>query len=107
MSTGDEAAYFATCTGYLAPNQDAYDSEVYQKYLNETFPAIQAVYESLRNSDDSANNPYIPISNEMKEANALCIQTITADPNADIVAAMQTAHDSIQEAIELYNLANG
>lgn len=107
MSTADEAAYFATCTGYLAPNQDAYDSEVYQKYMNETFPAIKAVYESLANSDDSANNPYIPISNEMKAANKLLIQTITADPSADITAAMKVACESIQEAIELFNMANG
>ena len=107
MSTGDEAAYFSTCTGYLAPNQQTYDSEVYQKYMNETFPAIKAVYASLQNSDDSANNPYIPISNEMKAANKLCIQTITADPNADINAAMKVACDSIQEAIDLYNMSNG
>lgn len=107
MSTADEAAYFSTCTGYLAPNQQAYDSETYQKYMNETFPAIKAVYESLAASDDSANNPYIPISNEMKSANKLCIQTVTADPSASIEDAMQIACDSIQEAIELYNAANG
>ena len=65
------------------------------------------MYESLQNSDDSANNPYIPISNEMKAANKLCIQTITADPNADINAAMKVACDSIQEAIDLYNMSNG
>ena len=43
----------------------------------------------------------------MKAANKLCIQTITADPNADINAAMKVACDSIQEAIDLYNMSNG
>lgn len=105
-SGGKQAAYFATQTGYLAPNQNAYDSEEYQKYVSETFPAVTGCYDSLSASDDSAVNPYIPISNEMKAANLLAIETIAADPNADIDDAIKTAEESIQEAIDLYNLSN-
>ena len=105
-STGEWAAYFATCTGYLAPNQQAYESEVYQDYMNNTFPAINVVYESLANSDDSALNPYIPILTEMNSANNLLISTVATDLTVDIDDAMQVAVDTINEAIELHNLAN-
>lgn len=105
-STGDQAAYFATQTGYLAPNQEAYDSDVYQEYKKNVFPAVDAIYDSLSASDDSALNPYIPISNEMKEANKLAIETVTSDPNADLDEVITTAQESIQEAIELYNESN-
>ncbi|NLU25043.1 MAG: extracellular solute-binding protein [Clostridiales bacterium] len=106
MSTGDQAAFFSTSTGYLAPNKEAYDSTSYQKYVSDTFPAISTVYDSLAKSDDSANNPYIPISNEMKAANLLAIQTVTGDPTANVQDAIKTACESIQEAIDLYNAAN-
>ena len=106
-SGAEQAGYFATATGYLAPNSDAYNSDVYTAYLNETFPAISVVYDSLNGSDASAANPYIPISNEMKSANKLAIQTVAADPAASIDGAIKTACETIQEAIDLYNLSNG
>lgn len=106
-SGAEQAGFFASATGYLAPNSDAYNSEVYTTYLNETFPAIAVVYDSLNNSDASAACPYIPISNEMKAANKLAIQTVSADPNASIDDAIEVAYETLQEAIELYNLSNG
>lgn len=105
-SSAEQAGYFASVSGYLAPNSDAYNSEAYAKYLSETFPAVSVVYDSLNSSDASAACPYIPISNEMKEANKLAIQTVAADPNASVDDAIQVACDSIQEAIDLYNLSN-
>lgn len=105
-STAEQAGYFASVTGYLVPNSDAYDSEVYIKYLTETFPAVSVVYDSLNKSDSSAACPYIPISNEMKAANNLAIQTVSADPSASVDDAIKTANDTIQEAIDLYNLSN-
>lgn len=106
-SSAEQAGYFASVTGYLAPNKDAYDSDVYQTYLTETFPAISVVYDSLNKSDSSAACPYIPISNEMKAANKLAIQTVTSDPTASVDDAIKVAADTINEAIELYNLSNG
>ena len=105
-STADQAAFFAVSTGYLAPNQQAYDSATYQDFKNNTWPAVSVVYDSLAKSDDSANNPYIPISNEMKAANKLMIETVSSDPNADIATVIQTSYENIQEAIELYNMSN-
>lgn len=105
-STGDQAAFFAVSTGYLAPNMQAYNSSLYQDYMKNTFPAIQNVYDSLANSDDSANNPYIPISNEMKAANKLMIETVASDTNADVDKVIKTSEEMIQEAIDLYNAAN-
>ena len=106
LSKGEWSAHFAVSTGYLAPNQQAYDSETYQNFLTNVWPQAAEIYKSLANSDDSASNPYIPISNEMKAANKLMIETVSSDPNADIAAVIQTAYESIQEAIELYNLSN-
>ncbi len=105
-STGDQAAYFAAQTGYLAPNSEAYESDVYQDYVKNTFPAVADIYDSLSASDDSAANPYIPISNEMKAANSLAVETVAADPSADIQEVIKTAEESIQEAIDLYNASN-
>lgn len=105
-STGEQAASFATATGYLAPNQEAYTSNTYKEYMTKTFPAVVGVYESLAKSDDSATNPYIPISNEMKVANKLAIETVATDPKANIDSVIKTAQETIQEAIELYNMSN-
>ena len=63
-STGEQAGYFASATGYIAPNQEAYDSAAYKTYREETFPRISVVYDSLAKSDSSATNPYVAISNE-------------------------------------------
>ena len=57
-------------------------------------------------SDDSATNPYIPISNEMKSANKLAVETVASDPKANIDEVIKTAQETIQEAIELYNMSN-
>ena len=58
-STGEQAGYFASATGYIAPNQEAYDSAAYKTYREETFPGISVVYDSLAKSDSSATNPYV------------------------------------------------
>ena len=79
---------------------------MYKDYVKNTFPAVSTIYESLAASDDSATNPYIPISNEMKAANSLAIETVAADPKADIQGVIKTAQESIQEAIDLYNQSN-
>lgn len=105
-STGEQAATFACDTGYLAPNQEAYTSDTYKAYVEDVFPAVTGVYESLAKSDDSATNPYIPISNEMKAANKLAVESVSSDPNADIDSVIKTAQESIQEAIDLYNMSN-
>ena len=52
--------------------------------MENVFPAVTGVYDSLSKSDDSATNPYIPISNEMKSANKLAVETVATDPNANI-----------------------
>ena len=106
LSKGEWSAHFAVSTGYLAPNQQAYDSDTYQDFITNTWPNAADIYVSLNASDDSASNPYIPISNEMKAANKLMVETVSADPNADIASVIETAYESIQEAIELYNLSN-
>ena len=105
-SSADEAGYFASVTGYLATNTDAYNSEVDQDYVKNTFPDIAVVYESLAKADSSARSPYIPISNEMEAANRAAIQAAASNPDADLDAIIQKDCDTIQEAIELYNLSN-
>jgi sn-glycerol 3-phosphate transport system substrate-binding protein len=104
-SQADQAGYFASVTGYLAPNEAAYNSAIYQDFLQKC-PTFSSIYDSLANSDDSGNNPYIPIGTEMKAANKLAISTVTSDVTADIQATIKTACSTIQEAIDLYNLSN-
>ena len=42
----------------------------------------------------------------MKAANKLAIQTVSADPTCSIDDAIKAAYDTLQEAIDLYNLSN-
>ena len=105
-STGEQAGYFASATGYIAPNQEAYDSAAYKTYREETFPGISVVYDSLAKSDSSATNPYVAISNEMRDANKVAMETAATDPTADINTVITTAKDSIHEAREIYNQSN-
>ncbi len=42
----------------------------------------------------------------MKSANKLAVETVATDPNANIDDVIKTAQESIQEAIELYNMSN-
>jgi sn-glycerol 3-phosphate transport system substrate-binding protein len=106
-SKGEWAGYFASATGYLAPNTDAYNSEVYQNYLHNIFPAISVVYDSLSKSDDSAKMPLCAISSTIKSANKLAIETVANDPtDTAIQQAIVTAQETIQDAIDLYNLSN-
>ena len=106
MSRGEYSADFAYSTGYLAPNSDAYEDAEYQKYISETFPAVSVVYDSLAASDDSARNPFIGVANEMEAANKLAIETVASDAGADVEQVLKTAAESIQEAIDLYNMSN-
>lgn len=106
-SQAEQAGYFASATGYLAPSTDAFNSEVYQDYMENIFPAISVVYDSLANSDDSAKMPLCAISSTIKSANKLAIETVANYPtDASVKSAIKAAQDTIQDAIELYNLSN-
>jgi len=106
-SKGEWAGYFASATGYLAPSTDAFDSDVYQNYMTNIFPGISTVYDSLNSSKGDALMPICGVSAEIKNANKLAVETVCNDPtDATIAKAIKTANDQIQEAIELYNLAN-
>ena len=52
------------------------------------------------------NNRLQSISNEMEAANRAAIQAAASNPDADLDAIIQKDCDTIQEAIELYNLSN-
>ena len=60
----------------------------------------------MAKSDSSATNPYVAISNEMRDANKVAMETAATDPTADINAVITTAKDSIQEALDIYNQSN-
>ncbi|HQB54137.1 MAG TPA: extracellular solute-binding protein [Sphaerochaeta sp.] len=106
-SKGEWAGYFAAATGYLAPSVDAFESEVYQNYMKNIFPGINTVYQSLESCKGDALMPICGVSAEIKNANKLAVETVCNDPtDATIAKAIKTAYDQIQEAIDLYNLAN-
>ena len=107
MSEADQAADFAIKTGYLAPNEQAYNSAAYQEFLTNELPAAEGVYDSLENANESGYYPYIPICNEMVLNNYAMVEAVASNPNASIDEAIKTAEASIQEAIEMYNLSNG
>lgn len=91
---------------YLAPNQESYTSDTYKRLCGQHLPRRYRRVRVLVASDDSATNPYIPISNEMKVANKLAIETVSSDPKANIDDVIKTAEETIQEAIDLYNMSN-
>ena len=104
MSEAEQSADFAIKTGYLAPNEQSYNDPSYQEFLKNDLPAAEAVYDSLENCNESGYYPYIPICNEMVVTNKTLVETACAGGNiADAIAA---AEETIQEAIEMYNLSN-
>ena len=42
----------------------------------------------------------------MKVANKLAFETVSSDPKANIDDVIKTAEETIQEAIDLYNMSN-
>lgn len=105
-SKGEWAAMWAIQTGYLAPNEQAYNDPAYQDYLKNTFPAIIPLYESIAKDDGTAANPYVGVMDVMKSANNLLFSTVCSDPNSSILDAVKAAEETIQEALDLYNMAN-
>ncbi|MDD2232057.1 MAG: extracellular solute-binding protein [Sphaerochaetaceae bacterium] len=101
------SGFFAAATGYMAPTDAAYNTEVYQEYKNKTFPAVSVAYDSLAKSDDSAKMPLCGFSSTIGSANGLAVSTVANNPTDETVhQALATAYETIQDAIELYNLSN-
>ncbi len=105
QSQAQYMADFAASTGYLAPSDDAYNSEIIQEYLKQ-IPAMSAVYDSLKASTGEANLPYCGVVTVTESVMKTAIQTVANDPNADVLEVIKVARDEVQDAIDMYNLAN-
>lgn len=106
-STGEQAGYFASAIGYIAPNQEAYDSAAYKTYREANLPpGISVVYDSLAKS-------VLPLPIRMLPSPMRCAMQIRLRwkrplpiPTADHNTVITTAKDSIQEALDIYNQSN-
>ena len=106
-STGEQAGYFASATGLYRTEPGGFTTALpIRPTARKPFPGISVVYDSLAKSDSSATNPYVAISNEMRDANKVAMETAATDPTADINTVITTAKDSIQEALDIYNQSN-
>ncbi len=104
-SKGEWAGYFASMTGYLAPSSDAYNSEVYQTYLTETFPGVMTAYESLAACKGEALMPNCSVAPAIKNAGKTAVETVCNNPTEETVyQAVITAYEEMQDAIDLANL---
>jgi len=106
LSEDQQAAYWATATGYLPVSSSAAATETYQTFLTEKFPRAQYCLDAQAAGDSITRSPFLPIANEVLAANLLMIERVTNDPNYDIDSAIKEANQTINEALELYNLAN-
>lgn len=104
-SQGQYMADFATCTGYLAPSDEAFNSEIYQKYLAR-IPNLTVVYDSLKEAKGEANLPYCGVVTTTENVLKNAILTVANDPNANVLDVIKVARDEVQDAINMYNLAN-
>ena len=101
-----DRAQWSIDTGYLPVTADGAATEAYQTYLKENFPRAQVCLDAQKNGDSATRTPYLPIANEVQSANKLAIEQVANDPNYSVDKAIEDATATVDEALELYNLAN-
>lgn len=106
MAEPEQAAYWAVNTGYLPVSSKAAATETYQTFMNRVFPRAKYCLDAQMKGDKITKTPYLPIANELLKANLLAIERVANDPKYSIDKAIKEATASVNEALELYNLAN-
>lgn len=106
LASADQAAFWAVSTGYLPVSSAAAATTVYQDFMKKTFPRAKYALDAQQKGDKLTKTPYLPIANEVLKANLLAIERVANDPKYSIDKAIKEATTSINEALELYNLAN-
>ena len=74
--------------------------------MKKVFPRAQYCLDAQMKGDKLTKTPYLPIANEVLKANLLSIERVANDPKYSIEKAIKEATGSINEALELYNMAN-
>ena len=99
------------CTncGYLPLNEEGFESAEYQEFIETRFPAAAKAFELQQNAavDALHANPLNPVNPACQSASAEAWSAVMADPNLDIDSVIDTMQETIQEALDLYNEANG
>ena len=102
----ENQAIWATVTGYLPVGAAASRTETYQEYMANVFPRAQAALDAQASSDSDSNCANSPIATEVINANALMMERVATDASYDIGAAIDEAQETLQEALDLWHLAN-
>ena len=106
LAEPEQAAHWAVSTGYLPVSSAAAATATYQTFMKKVFPRAQYCLDAQTKGDKLTKTPYLPIANEVLKANLLAIERVANDPKYNIEKAIKEATGSINEAIELYNMAN-
>ena len=106
LETPENQAYIATVTGYLPVGENGSKTELYQEYIKNKFPRAQAALDAQAVSDSDSNCANSPIATEVINANALMMQNVAFDADYDIDEAIAEAQETLQDALDLWHLAN-
>lgn len=98
-------AFWCQSTGYIPYTSACAEYEEYGVWMEENFPSAALLSQRLLESDTALRGPYVSVATDMANANVLMIETVCADPSADIDTVIKTAAESINEAIEISNLS--
>ncbi len=100
----ENQSYFAQSTGYVPYTEEGYNQEDYQAWMTTNFPASAKVKDMLLNSDADLRGPYTSIPNALMSACSSLYSDVALNPSGNYDEFIQSAIDSIDEALEIQAL---
>ena len=104
IAQDENQALYCMATGYIPYTPSCADRDDFKAWVAETFPSSTLISDRILNAEEDLKQPYLSCAVDLVNANVSLMVDIFSDPNGDIKAKIQTATDSVNEAIEIFNL---
>lgn len=104
LAQDENQALYCMATGYIPYTPSCADRDDFKAWVAETFPSSTLISDRILNAEEDLKQPYLSCAVDLVNANVSLMVDIFSDPNGDIKAKIQTATDSVNEAIEIFNL---
>lgn len=96
---------FSRATGYLPITKSTVNDPDYQAYMKEVFITAQYCLDAQANSDpESSYTPGWPAGMDHSTYIYDAIDTVMANPNADVVAVTEKLQKNLQDQLDLVNM---
>lgn len=107
-SEPENAVDLSMKTGYLPISQEIYDSDTYQEFVTNSFPAAAKAFELQQTASPEPQyaNALNPINNACQSATNEIWSAVMADPTLDIMQAIKDMDTKLQDELDLWLLTN-